>query len=151
MSDFEPQLRSLFQDKKPQSPRDACDAFHGFYGSYVFEKSDLYDGISALPRPFREIVAAHQAWGMISSDGFSNIFEDTDERFDEEVKRGLKLLDAAESIPPYLEARQLVAEQEEHSDYPLSEEDDERLFEAFYDPIEHFDEMIGAYLLNYLK
>ena len=102
---------------------------------------------------------------MISSDEFNNYVEEVDEKFDEEVLKGLALLDQEKCILPLQEARRLlVARWKEldaredldplntkHSDEirrlaHLEEEDEDRLFSAFYDPLDQFEDLLGKYL-----
>ena len=45
--------------------------------------------LKRIPRPYREMMAVYQAWGMVSSDGFESYVENTNSSFDLEVDRGL--------------------------------------------------------------
>ena len=122
---------------------EAADEFHGLYEGIVLGNDDMFKGLSKLPRPFRELAAAHQAWGMISSDGFENYVEETDDRFDQEVEAGLKLLGLSECMPPLLEARKRLEGVGE-----LAKEEDERLFNAFHDPFDDGHGKVGKYLIS---
>ena len=124
---------------------EAAGEFHGLYEGIVLGNDDMFIGLSKLPRPYRELAAAHQAWGIISSDGFENYVEETDSRFDKEVESGLKLLGLSECLKPLLEARQLL-----ESGDALSKADDERLFNAFYDPFDDGHEKVGGFLLSHV-
>lgn len=124
---------------------EAAGEFHGLYEGIVLDEDDMFAGLSKLPRPYRELAAAHQAWGIISSDGFENYVEETDSRFDKEVEAGLKLLGLSECMKPLLEARQLLETGDE-----LPQSDDERLFNAFHDPFDDGHEKVGEFLVSHV-
>lgn len=58
----------------------------------LYVSASLTSGVKKLPRPYREIMAVYQLWGMMTSDGLSSYFENTNQSFDNEVDLGLKLL-----------------------------------------------------------
>ena len=144
MNDIELQLRKLIGINSTDE-KAAANAFHRLYEIPVLGSDDLYEGLIKLPRPYRELAAAHQAWGIVASDGFENYLEDTDARFDTEVEAGLKLTGHGECYAAIPEARRLLEAG------ALTRDDDDRLWSLFYDPIEFFPETVGAFLLRYLN
>ncbi len=169
MFSFQSRLRGFLKKQRDATPKELARLFLKFYEPIVFEEDELIDGIKKLPRPFRELAAADQAWGMISSDGFNNYVEQNDEAFDEEVRLGLVLLSHEHCIEALLEARKLLAMRwreldarddlvpgnPDHSEEirrlaRLTEEDDERLFDAFYRPLARFEDMLGEHLIRIL-
>lgn len=144
MREFEAQLRKSC-DIESDDAEAVGDAFHGLYEGPVLGGGNLYEGLMILPRPYRELAAAHQAWGIIVSDGFANYVQATDARFDPEVESGLKLTGHEDCYAAIPEARRLI------NAGALKKEDDKRLWGIFYDPIKDFHAIVGDYLLRYLK
>ncbi len=137
------QIRRLAQIPE-KSAEKLFDDFFDIYEPIFFESNEMIDGLHAFDRPFKELIAAHQAWGMISSDGFDNYFQITDEQFDIEVKNGLDLLGIMNSYEALLEARDLYIKH--NGDIP--DNDDFRLVGEFYNPIKNFESLAGQFLIN---
>ena len=145
MDNFEDRLRQALA-KIADDPEAAADDFHDMYEGPVLGADDIYSGLQRLPRPYRELAAAHQCWGIVASDGFENYVEATDSRFDAEVEACLRLLGHGECFAAIPEARRVL-----EADNDLSEEQDVRLWTIFYDPIANFHELVGKYLLRHFN
>lgn len=170
MLTFQSRLRRFLKKQQVASPADLSGYFLEFYEPTVFGEDELIDGIYKLPRPFRELAAADQAWGMISSDGFENYVEHHDETFDEEVRKGLAWLNREEVFTLLQEARRLLVIRSEKLDARddldpfnpehreeirrlarLEEDDDDRLFSAFLDTLDQFEDLLGKHLIKILS
>lgn len=125
------------------NPSGMFEEFFAFYEPIYFAHQSFNEGLNAFPSPLKEIVAAHQAWGMIGSDGFDNYFFEVDEAFDKEVQSGLGLIGKESCYIALEEARALFREKKE---IPKAEE--ERLWVAFYEPIREFEAFAGEFLLR---
>lgn len=82
---------------------------------------------------------------MIGSDGFKNYLSNLDERFDEQVRLGLTLFGKADCYRGLLEARELF----KRNDGEIPDDDDHRLWNLFYTPIEDLETIIGKYLVEH--
>ncbi len=99
-----------------------------------------------IPRPFREMYALLCAWGSVGSDGFDCYAENYKKWWDAEADRGLAFFGFEQARGALKEARKAW---KRHGD-ELPEAADERLWESFYEPIEHFEEeILGEYLVTY--
>lgn len=125
------------------NPIGLFDEFFGLYEKIFFNQPSINEGLSPFSSPLKELIAAHQAWGMIGSDGFDNYLLQVDENFDNEVKSGLSLIGKERCFSALAEARDLFKKNKE---IPESEED--RLWDLFYEPIREFESLAGNYLLN---
>jgi hypothetical protein len=129
------------------NPEKVFDSFFNLYEQKFFSKNSLYDGLAEFESPFKEIIAAHQAWGMIGSDGFDNYLSQVDESFDEQVRLGLSLLGKADCYRGLIEARKLFKQNKG----TIPENEDDRLWKLFYTPITDFETIIGKYLVELYK
>ena len=98
----------------------------------------LYRNLTRLPRPYRELMAVYQAWGMVSSDGFESYIQSTIPRFDAEVDRGLALLGCETGSGVVSEARQVCRE----NDGEIPKEIDNEFWKRFYDSMPEFESAI---------
>ena len=126
------------------NPTCVCDKFFDYYEPIFFSEEDFIEGLNRFDSPLKEIIAAHQAWGMIGSDGFLNYFDQIDQRFDDEVKLGLKLLGHPNCFDALMVARMNYIKNNDQ----ISDELDRKLWHEFYDPIENFEDIIGLFLIN---
>lgn len=108
-------------------------------------KSLMYKKIKGIPRPFRELIAAYQAWGMIMSDGFECYACDTCERFDEEVDIGLIAMSCKQAVGLMSASRKSYERNGEH----LPKDVDEKIWVHFHDEMPNFEsKIIGPELLT---
>jgi hypothetical protein len=140
------QLKKKAEQYK-ENPEKFFSSFFKLYEPAFFSKDTLLEGLAEFGSPIKEIIAAHQVWGMIGSDSFENYLSQTDEQFDEYVRLGLALLGREKCYQGLLEARNLFKQNEDE----VPEEDEPRLFFLFYEPIENFESLAASYLLEYLK
>ncbi len=139
-----PRLRERIIASK-DNPKEALEAFFGWYETILFSKESLLDGLAEFESPLKEIIAAHQAWGMIGSDGFKNYLSNLDERFDEQVRLGLTLFGKVNCYLGLSEARELFKQNKGE----IPDDDDDRLWKMFYTPMEDLDTAIGKYLVEH--
>jgi hypothetical protein len=133
-----PQLQECIK-KSGDNPEEVFEVFFDLYEKELFSKGSLMDGLARFESPLKEIIAAHQAWGLIGSDGFDNYLSNVDEQFDEQVRRGLVLLGKADCFRGLLEARELFRQNEGE----IPEDADTRLWRLFYVPIKDFETIIS--------
>lgn len=126
------------------NPSCVCDKFFNYYEPIFFSEKDFMKGLDLFDSPLKEIIAAHQAWGMIGSDGFGNYFDQTDNRFDEVVKSGFKLLGHPECFVILMEAKKNYAKEDDQFSIDL----DNKLWDEFYEPIRDLEEIIGLFLIG---
>jgi hypothetical protein len=129
------------------NPEEFFNSFFELYEPKFFSKDTLLEGLVEFNSPLKEIIAAHQAWGMIGSDSFENYLSQTDIQFDEHVRLGLCLLGKEQCYQGLLEARDLFKQNEAE----IPEDAEPRLFFIFFEPLEDFESIAGSYLLNHLK
>lgn len=107
-------------------------------------KSSMHKKIKGIPRPFRELIAAYQAWGMIMSDGFESYACVTCEKFDEEVDLGLIEMSCNQAAGLLSGARKSF----ESNGGDLPKEVDEKIWVHFHDEMPDFEsKIIGPALL----
>jgi hypothetical protein len=140
------QLRERIIASK-DNPEEAFEAFFDWYETILFSKKSIYDGLAEFESPLKEIIATHQAWGMIGGDGFKNYLSNLDDRFDEQVRLGLTLFGKADCFQGLLEARELF----KRNDGEIPDDDDHRLWNLFYMPIEDLENIIGKYLVEHFS
>jgi hypothetical protein len=140
------QLRKIAEQYK-DNPDEFFNSFFELYEPKFFSKDTLLEGLVEFSSPIKEIIAVHQAWGMIGSDSFDNYLSQVDEQFDEYVRLGLCLLGKEKCYPGLQEARELFKQ----NDDEIPEDTESRLFFLFYEPLEDFESIAGSYLLEHLK
>jgi hypothetical protein len=132
-------------DKYKDDPDQLFDAFFDWYENIFFSSKDFNDGLLLFESPLRELVAAHQAWGMIGSDGFDNYFRAANHNFDNEVRLGLRLIGNEHCYDALKEARDIF---EKHNEIP--EDEATRLWRLFYVPIEELEKDVAKFLIEKL-
>jgi hypothetical protein len=140
------QLKKIAEQHK-NNPEEFFNSFFELYEPKFFSKDTLLEGLAEFSSPIKEIIAAHQAWGMIGSDGFENYLAQVDKQFDEYVRLGLCFLGKEQCYQGLLEARDLFKQ----NDDEIPEDDEPRLFFLFYEPLEDFESIAGSYLLEHLQ
>jgi hypothetical protein len=133
-------IKQIVENNK-DDPDKLFNEFFGWYENIFFSSKDFNDGLLLFESPLRELVAAHQAWGMIGSDGFDNYFLAANHNFDNEVRLGLKLIGYERCYDALKEARDIF---EKHNKIPKDE--DHRLWMLFYMPIEEFEKYAAKFL-----
>jgi hypothetical protein len=119
------------------------EEFFEWYEKIFFSPKGFNDGLLLFESPVKELVAAHQAWGMIGSDGFDNYLLAANHNFDNEAKLGLKLIGNEHCYNALKEARDIF---EKHKKIP--EDDDHRLWVLFYEPIRDFEKYAVKILIE---
>jgi hypothetical protein len=140
------QLKKIAEQHK-DNPEEFFNSFFELYDPKFFSKDTLLAGLAEFSSPIKELIAAHQAWGMIGSSSFDNYLAQVDEQFDECVRLGLCLLKREKCFQGLLEARELFKQNEDE----IPEDEEARLFFLFYEPLEDFESIAGTYLLEHLK
>ncbi len=130
-------------ERHKTNPEMLFDEFFGFYEKIFFSQASINDGLIPFPSPLKELIAAHQAWGMIGSDGFDNYLLQVDEKFDKEVKAGLSLIGKENCYNALEEARAIFREK-----YEIPEAEEDRLWKVFYHPLREFESLAGKYLIK---
>ena len=95
MVEIPEKLRRCLRRAK-RSPEDAFECFFSWYNDAWLLKDDLWAALDEIPRPLREVVVTHQAWGYMSCEAPNGYYWRFDERFDDEIRRGLSVLGRAE-------------------------------------------------------
>jgi hypothetical protein len=140
------QLKKIAEHHK-NNPEEFFNSFFELYEPKFFSKDTLLEGLAEFNSPIKEIIAAHQAWGMIGSDSFENYLSQADELFDDYVRLGLRLLGREKCYQGLLEARALFKQ----NDDEIPEDAEPRLFFMFFEPLEDFESIAGSFLLEHLK
>lgn len=140
------QLKKIAEQHK-DNPEEFFNSFFKLYEPKFFSKDTLLEGLAEFSSPMKEIIAVHQAWGMIGNDSFENYLSQTDEQFDECVRLGLCLLEREKCYQGLLKARELFKQNNEE----IPEDEEPRLFFQFYEPLEDFESIAGTYLLEHLN
>lgn len=76
-----------------------------FSGLFNTTESLAYRLIQEIPRPFRELMALYQAWGIIQSDDYVTYASYACEKFDSEVDNGLIVIENSQCVGVLTEAR----------------------------------------------
>lgn len=150
---------TLILRQKTDDPSGACSEFLGFcdpilqseprtfLGSLLDIRRGLYPKLKRIPRPFRELMAVYQAWGMVSSDGLESYLEQTTSAFDDEVDSGLALLGHPEVAGLMTEARSVY--RSNAGEIPKENYDD--LWSRFIESLPDFEtRILGPELLRRL-
>lgn len=123
-------------------------ASHSLIVTILFGRRRLYMNLKKLPRPFRELMATYQAWGMMSSNGIEEYVGNTIAKFDQDVDRGLDILDQGHAKGVVAHARHILSRNGGH----LPKEEDDAIWKAFYDSMPNFEaEILGPKLVDLLK
>ena len=141
-------LKKVVEDQDGDSEKISYE-FLGFCEPILFENGvTLLDGLNRIPRPYRELMALYQAWGMVGSDGFECYIYNTNSKFDLEVDRGLKLVGQRNSCGAVSIARNEFLK----SKKDLPEDIDDKLWDKFYVPLKGFEfEILGPILMKILN
>ena len=110
----------------------------------LFKYENLYRGLKKIPRPYRELIASYQYWGVVSSDGLSSYLSTFDTKFDDEVSKGLLLLDLRLTESTLQRARECYSEAEyEFNDLNTDELESEILKDA-----EEYESILALHLIK---
>ncbi|MGJ8655384.1 MAG: DMP19 family protein [Akkermansiaceae bacterium] len=108
----------------------------------LFKHDDLFKGLKKIPRPYRELIASYQYWGVISSDGLSSYVSQFTTKFDKEVSRGLLELGLNKTESTVHRARESWSEEE----YSFGELDPDDLESEIFDEAGGFESLLASYL-----
>lgn len=142
-----PKELDLSLRKCKRDPEAAFECFFSWYEDAWLMKDDLWAALDIIPRPIREIMVTHQAWGLMSSGGPDAYYFRLDRRFDEEVCLGLAALDCSESIAPLIRGREIHEMRDEEAQALQDNLD-------IYSKLISFEELeakIGNFLLHAVK
>lgn len=110
----------------------------------LFHRRQLYHNLKRIPRPYRDLMAVYQAWGMITSDGFESYVENTIRKFDQEVELGLDFLGQKTAKGVVSDARRVCRK----NGGEILKEIDNELWKRFYDSMENFEsDVLGKRLI----
>jgi len=129
-----------------RSPNDAFECFFDWYNDAWLMQDDLWAALENIPRPVREIMVTHQAWGLMSGGGPNAYYWRLDRRFDEEIRLGLSVLDCAESFVALARGRELHSMRTEGFTLQENLEIDEHLIS-----LEELEKRIGDYFLAAMR
>jgi hypothetical protein len=129
--------------RSERSPQDAFECFFSWYNDAWLMKDDLWAALDEIPRPLREIVVTHQAWGYMSSEAPNGYYWRFDQRFDDEIRRGLSALGRSECFAALARGRELHRARGEEG---LTLEEDHEIYDQL-PPLEDMETLIGEYLL----
>lgn len=90
-------MRKTVNEHKQDAAKVSAD-FLEICDPVLNQTESLRKGLNRLPRPYREVMAVYQLWGMMTSDGIESYLENTDQKVDAEVDLGLKLLGRITSV-----------------------------------------------------
>jgi len=122
-------------------------ASHSLIRTILFGRRRLYSNLKKLPRPFRELMAVYQAWGMLTSDGIEEYVGNTNSKFDQEVDRGLDILCQTKAKGVTRHARHIFS----RNNGQIHKDDDDAIWRAFYDAMPNFEtEILGLMLIELL-
>lgn len=156
-AEFVEALTRLLRERSGD-PAGACEVFLGFCDPILQKqpasffrallqshRSALYRQLKRIPRPYRELMAVYQAWGMVSSDGFKSYVQMTSPEFDKEVDRGVALLGRPEVSGVMAEARSAF----QRNNGVITKAIDEDLWRRLYDAMPDFEaRILGPELLR---
>lgn len=110
----------------------------------LFRYDKLHKGLKKIPRPYRELVAAFQFWGIMCGDGISCYIDQTTKSFDLEVMKGFNTLGLNESAKAVKESRRLW----NRWIYGYEDGIEDVLENIVYEEADGFDVILGNYLLR---
>ena len=134
-------INSLAGDEP--TPEDAFERFFSWYEDYWLMNDDLVSTLDTIPRPLREVVVAHQAFGYMSSESPSGYFVRFESVFDEEVELGMLQLGFLDSATTLSEGRKLF----NSSDGGLTLEQNSDIY-AKLPALEEVENRIGQWLIE---
>lgn len=139
--------------------------FHSLTDDVMAYKNHSLQALMLIPSPFRELRAVYQLWGILSSDGIQNYFDDYGPDFDEIVVRGMKLIGLDSAIQTLANARakmeaaekpevqggtlrqiiRAIKKSKSPSENPDYSEEEDKLFDDFDNFV---NRLLGPYLIH---
>ncbi|WP_372726328.1 hypothetical protein [Novipirellula sp.] len=126
------------------TPDDAFERFFSWYEDYWLMNDDLVGTLDSMPRPLREVVVTHQAFGYMSSEAPSGYYIRFESVFDGEVELGMVQLGFSDSASTLSEGRRLY-ESSDHGNLTL--EQDSEIYGRL-PALEDVEDRIGRWLIE---
>jgi len=129
------------------TPEDAFERFFSWYEDYWLMNDDLIGTLDTMPRPLREVVVTHQAFGYMSSEAPSGYYIRFESAFDDEVELGMVQLGFPDSAAALSGGRSLF---ESSNDGDLTLELDSEIYGKL-PALETVEDRIGRWLIEHAK
>ncbi len=113
----------------------------------IFNFDSLYKGLKLIPRPYRELNAAYQFWGIMSGDGISSYIEQVSKKFDKETIKGFELMGLHDSALVVKASRKSWNKKE----YDFEEGVEDALEDRVYTEAEDFEKQLAKFLIKLTK
>ncbi len=126
------------------TPDDAFERFFIWYEDYWLMNDDLVGTLGTMPRPLREVVVTHQAFGYISSEAPSGYYMRFESVFDDEVTLGMVQLGLSDSASTLSEGRRLF---DNSDDGDLTIEQNSEIYRKL-PSLEEVEDRIGRWLIE---
>ncbi|MCC9604255.1 hypothetical protein LOC67_27185 [Stieleria sp. JC731] len=124
---------------------DAFERFFSWYEDYWLMNDDLVGTLDTIPRPLREVVVTHQAFGYMSSESPSEYYIRFESVFDHEVELGMVQLGFLESATTLSKGRRMF---EASDDGDLTLEQDSEIYSKL-PALEEVEDKIGRWLIQH--